>query len=87
MPDGRVSIRTDGPYTLFDPDSPGAFAEATGSQLVGVKGDVAWVRLEGGDVHPVYRGWAVIQPDGAGDGHARFVSPEVLAEGLARTAV
>ena len=81
MPDGHVSILTEGPYTLFDPENPEKFKAAAGSQFVTLKDDVAWVRLESGAVHAVYRGWAVIQPDGTGDGQARFVTPEVLAGG------
>lgn len=84
MPDGRVSIQFEGTPTVFDPDSPRAFAEAAGSQFVRLEGRAAVIRTEGGAEMPVYPGWAVIRPDGSGDGKARFVTPEVLAAGLAR---
>ena len=84
MPDGRVSIVTEGPYTIFDPERREAFEAAAGSQFVSAKDDVAWVRTEGGVVMAVYRGWAVIRPDGGG--RCTFVTPEILAAGLARSA-
>lgn len=83
MPEQRVSIVIEGPPTVFDPDAPESFEEAAGSQFVRLDGRAAIVKTEGGTEMPVYEGWAVVRPDGAGDGHYRFVTPEVLAGGLA----
>ena len=81
MPDGRVSILTEGPSTEFDPKNPGPFKTAAGSQFVSAKGGVAWVRTEGGVVMAVYEGWAVIRPDGSEDGYARFADPTNVGDG------
>jgi hypothetical protein len=88
MPDGRVSILIEGPYTVLDPENPDPFIEAAGSQFIRLDTFAAVVLTEGtedapGIAMPVYKGWAVVRPDGAGDGHYRFVAPEVLAGGLA----
>ena len=82
----RVSIVIEGPYTVFDPASPQAFIDAAGEQFVRLDGLAAVVHTEdtgeaAGVAMRVYKGWAVVRPDGAEDGHYRFVTPEVLASG------
>lgn len=84
MPDQRVRIVTEGPYTVFDPENPEAFVSAAGSQFARFEGRTAAVRTAGDGGSPgvemtVYPGWAVVLSAGG----RRFVTPEVLAEGLA----
>jgi len=73
----RVSILIEGPYAVWDPESPAAFAELAGDLYVGPDGDGAVVRPEGCPETTVYPGWAVVRTDSG----ARFVAPPVLASG------
>mgnify|MGYP001581131755 CR=1 FL=1 len=66
----------EGPAAVWDPADPGDFTRLAGSQLVRVDGDTAWIRTGNGGEMPVYPGWLVILPDGAGDGQAVFTTPE-----------
>jgi hypothetical protein len=70
------TIPAEGPAAVFDPADTGEFARLAGSQLVSVSDDIAVVLTEGGDEVTVHRGWVVIAPDGTGDGHAVFTTPE-----------
>jgi len=70
------TIPVEGPAAVFDPASPAEFIAKAGSQLVGVRGEVAVVLTAGGDEVTVHSGWVVIVPDGEGDGGAVFTTPE-----------
>ncbi len=67
----------EGPAAVWDPADPGDFTRLAGSQLVSVNSDgTATIRTQNGGMMPVYPGWLVIVPDGAGDGEATFHTPE-----------
>ena len=72
-----VRIVTEGPYAVWDPESPAAFEELAGDQFVERDGEKAVIVTEAGTQMPVYPGWAAVQTAGG----VRFVTPEVLASG------
>jgi hypothetical protein len=74
MPEIRArSLPAEGPAAVFDPSDPARFIALAGAQLIGVRGNTAEVRTEGGDPVTVFPGWVVIVPEG---GAPVFTTPE-----------
>jgi hypothetical protein len=78
----RVATRPfEGPAAYWDPEDPGPFAALAGPMLTGRDGDLALITTAGGCVMHVHPGWAVILPDGNGDGQAVFTPPDNIGDG------
>jgi hypothetical protein len=78
----RVKTRPlEGEAATWDPADPEPFVALTGTQFIGVEGEMALVRNRGGCVHHVHRGWLAIKPDGSGAGETIISSPENYGPG------
>jgi hypothetical protein len=60
---------------LWDPADPGPFLRLAGTRYLRAEGDAAVFRSDDGREMRAYPGWAVIRPDGSGDGEAIFDAP------------
>jgi hypothetical protein len=59
---------------LWDPADPEPFLRLAGTRYLRAEGDLAITRNDDGTEDSVYPGWAVIRPDGSGDGEAIFTA-------------
>lgn len=78
----RVATRQlEGPAAYWDPEGPAPFRALAGTMFTGTDGDLALITTAGGCVMHIHPGWAVILPDGNGDGQAVFTPPDNIGDG------